>query len=294
MQPVGNVLIVDDAAENIQILAQCLKGSYRLQIAKSGRQALSIVGGETTPDIILLDIEMPEMDGYEVCRQLKDGEQTKDIPVIFITARSEINEEEYGLSLGAVDYITKPISPAIVQARVKTHMTIKQQRDRLISMAMYDQLTGLYNRHYLFDMAERKISRAIRHHEDISVMILDIDFFKKINDTHGHAVGDSVLQAFAALLGEGFRKEDTAARVGGEEFVVIMDRCDLQQAKYRAEHLCEQIATTPMAGLNVTCSIGVAQLLAIESDFHAVLNRADHALYMAKESGRNKVVLASD
>jgi len=288
------VLIVDDEPVNIQVLAACLKETYQIKVATSGKQCIELIQTGLEADLILLDIDMPEMDGYEVCTILKSSLNTASIPVIFVTAKNEIHEEEKGLEIGAVDYITKPISPAIVAARVKTHVTLKLQHDKLQNMAMHDQLTGLFNRYFLLAAASHKVSKSKRHNYPLSVLMMDIDHFKSINDNHGHAVGDDVLKAVADCLSIEKRKEDVLARFGGEEFVLLLDHCDVVQAEIKAEKLRAAIETLQPAGLKVTVSIGVAQLNLQETEFTEPLKRADDALYIAKEQGRNRVVTGDE
>jgi len=289
MEPQSTVLIIDDTATNIGILSACLQDTYHLKTAKSGKQGLKLANESPKPDLILLDVEMPGMNGYEVCQQLKSDSATFDIPVIFVTGRLDIKDEEKGFASGAVDYITKPIHPPLVIARVDTHITLKIQKDKLERMAMYDQLTELYNRHFLFKAAKQKISSSLRHEFPLSVMIIDIDLFKSINDTHGHPSVDAVIRAIAKTLTSEFRGEDIAARFGGEEFVVVMCNCDLENAKIKAEQLRDKIEKLRPIGINTTVSIGLSQLDNEQESFAELLEKADHALYTAKESGRNQV-----
>lgn len=286
------VLIVDDAPVNIQILADCLKDNYQIKVASDGLRCLELVPSNIEPDLILLDIEMPGMNGYEVCRQLKMNSLTQNIPVIFVTANDHEEDEEKGLKLGAVDYITKPIRPSIVSARVNTHITLKQQRDQLLSMASHDQLTGLYNRHFLFLNAKKKISRSIRHKTPMSLVMMDIDHFKKINDLHGHPTGDAVLQAVAVLLNKQCRQEDIVARFGGEEFIILFDHTDLNNARKKAEQLRQMVEESQPEQLLVTMSFGVVQLKQEKDNIDDIIKRADEALYFAKEAGRNRVAVA--
>jgi len=287
------ILIVDDVPANIQILANCLKEQYQIKVATSGELCLKLADFETKPDLILLDIEMPGMDGFETIEHLKSNKNTATIPVIFITAKDSAEDEEKGLLLGAVDYITKPIKPGIVAVRVKTHITIKQQRDTLNRLAMHDQLTGLYNRHYIIEVANARVLQAQRHAKNLSVMMIDIDHFKSINDQYGHPEGDLVLQAVATSIKESYRGEDIVARFGGEEFVILLDQCDLLSAQERAESLCQQIEALKPSGRVATISIGIAQLSNSKTeDFTDVLKRADLAVYQAKEQGRNRVVVS--
>ena len=287
------ILIVDDVASNIQVLATFLKDTYDLKIANSGQRALALATTEPYPDLILLDISMPEMDGYEVLSKLQENDITHNLPVIFVTGSDSIKDEEKGLALGAVDYITKPISPAIVKARVQTHLIIKHQRDELLYNASHDQLTGLYNRHILAEEGQRKFSRAHRKGDDLSLLMLDIDHFKKVNDTYGHLMGDTILIAVADILSEGMRVEDFTARFGGEEFIVILENCNLEFAKEKAEVLRKKIASTVTDGISVTASFGVCQLTESHNTFELLLKSADDALYKAKELGRDRVEICS-
>ena len=224
--PLSTVLLVDDSPSNIRVMAAVLQERYRVKTATSGQQCLDMAL-KHKPDLILLDIEMPGISGYETCRELKDMSETRDIPIIFVTGRDNIEDEELGLRIGAVDYITKPIRPVILSARVDTHITLKRQQDRLLQLAMHDQLTGLYNRHYMLEMVDQRIARARRHNTPLTTLIIDLDHFKKINDTHGHIVGDQILEQVATLLERQCRTEDTVARFGGEEFIVLMEPCSL-------------------------------------------------------------------
>ena len=286
------VLIVDDVPANVQVLASCLKDKYHIKVATDGSRCLQLVADKPVPDLILLDIEMPGMDGYEVCRQLKQNAQTQNIPVIFVTANDQEEDEEKGLQLGAVDYITKPIRPSIVAARVNTHITLKLQHDKLTAMAIYDQLTGLYNRYYLFISANKKLAKARRHHLSVSLIMMDIDHFKHINDQYGHPQGDVVLQAVSKIIDQHSREEDVAARFGGEEFIIILDHCDAESAQDKAEKYRSLIEAARPGQIEVTSSFGVAQMNYDGETIDSLIKRADQALYKAKENGRNQVVLA--
>jgi len=284
------ILIVDDVPANIQTLADVLKDKYRIKVATDGYRCLELARQEPQPDLILLDIEMPGISGFEVCKQLKKDTLTQDIPVIFVTANDQEEDEEKGLHIGAVDYITKPIRPVIVAARVDTHITLKIQRDLLTRMATHDQLTGLYNRHFLMETASKKTAYAQRHHSSISLLILDIDHFKKTNDNYGHPFGDRVLQEIGALLKKFSRMEDIVTRFGGEEFVILFDACPLQNALDKAEQLREQIAQLKPDGHKITVSIGLTEITSEQDSLEQMIKRADQALYQAKKQGRNRVI----
>lgn len=287
----ATILIIDDVAANIQLAASLLNNEYNIKVATSGKKGLEIAKAEPLPDLILLDIEMPEMNGYEVCRVLKGTQKTASIPIIFLTAMDQDSEEELGLELGAVDYITKPIRPAILKARIKTQVLIKYQNDQLLQMALHDQLTGLFNRRYLMETAHLKAAKSLRHSIPISAVLLDLDHFKSINDNHGHDKGDAVLKAVGSLLTDLTRKEDIAARLGGEEFIVLFDHCELDSAFKKSEELRSEIEKLSPAGIDITASLGVCQFDLSGDTFDRLLNRCDKALYKAKDLGRNQVVI---
>ena len=289
--PLSTVLIVDDSPSNIRVMAAVLQERYRVKTATSGQQCLDMALRHK-PDLILLDIEMPGISGYETCRELKDMSETRDIPVIFVTGRDNIEDEEMGLRIGAVDYITKPIRPVILSARVDTHVTLKRQQDRLLQLAMHDQLTGLYNRHYMLEMVDQRLARARRHNTPLSLLIVDLDHFKQINDTHGHIVGDQILEEVSTLLNQQCRTEDTVTRFGGEEFLILMEPCSLNQAHYKAEVMRHQISELMPSGIKVTVSIGAAEFSDSDTNFNDMLKRADDALYRAKANGRNQTELS--
>lgn len=285
------VLIVDDVPTNVQALALLLKEEYVIKVATGGARALELASQDPIPDLILLDVQMPEMNGYDVLKLLKQESTTADIPIIFVTGKDAVEDEEYGLELGAVDYIAKPIRPSIVKARVKTHITLKRQHDQLVGMATHDQLTGLYNRHFLNDILGKKVSEAKRHGYALSVVIVDIDHFKNVNDTFGHLTGDMILKAVAKVLEGNARKEDVAARFGGEEFVIVLDSCTSHDALVKAEKLRSQIEALHPESVSVTASFGVAQLESDVLRYEDLLKNADTALYIAKEEGRNRVIV---
>jgi len=286
------ILIVDDVASNIQSLAAILKDTYQIKVANSGFHALDILSSSTNIDIILLDIEMPDMNGYEVLSHLQLNHKTKDIPVIFITGNISSHDEEKGLCSGAVDYITKPLRPGIIKARVKTHITIKEQRDKLQYDAVHDKLTGLYNRHQLDTEGLRKFTRAARQKSNLSAIMIDIDHFKNINDTHGHLVGDTILKELSKILKENKRIEDFVVRYGGEEFIILLEECSSVDAEIKAQKLKELTENLNPSNIKITASFGVATLQPHHKNLEELLKDADKALYISKETGRNKVSIA--
>lgn len=291
------VLIVDDSHLNTKILEKALMDNFDILIANSGKEALSIAHSNNPPDIILLDIMMPEMDGYEVCKHLHLEPNTKDIPVIFITALSESENEEHGLKLGAIDYITKPFSIPIVKAKIKNHLALKYYQDILKINTDVDQLTNIANRRRFDEMFSMEIRKAKRMGSFLSVLMLDIDHFKFYNDTYGHLEGDECLRKVAFTIKSTLNKPgDLAARWGGEEFTCLLPDTDHRGAAKVGEKLRIAIMNLGIAHesspvyKNVTVSIGV--VTSDPSDdtcYETLLKHADLALYQAKASGRNRI-----
>jgi diguanylate cyclase (GGDEF)-like protein len=265
-------------------------------MATSGPQAL-LLCKDTPPDLILLDIVMPGMDGFEVCTQLKTDEATRNIPVIFVTALTDAAEETRGLEVGAVDFISKPINPAVVRARVNTHLTLKLQSDMMRKLVFLDGLTGAFNRRYFDQQLATEMARSVRNKSPLALIMLDVDFFKLFNDQYGHQTGDDCLRHIAAILREGLRRPaDLVARYGGEEFACILPDTDFFDAMAVARELEQRVRKTNIPHENsavapvVTVSLGVAGRGADASgDPALLLAEADAQLYLAKHSGRGQV-----
>ncbi len=297
MEKAGRILIVDDERNNILVLSDFLKKDYEVMTAQSGEEALKAANGPQLPDLILLDIMMPGIDGYEVCRRLKADSRTMHIPVIFVTALDEIDDEAKGFDSGAVDYITKPLNPLIVKARVKAHLQLKQKTDLFNRMASIDALTEIANRRG-FDMTlEKEIRRAAREGAFLSLILMDIDFFKKFNDLYGHAAGDECLKKVAkAVAGVVRRASDFVARYGGEEFAMILPGTDSKGAIHVAEVVRRAVVELNISHADsdiaehVSLSLGVATVSADKTTRPIDLfNSADASLYQAKDKGRNRV-----
>ncbi|MYN03841.1 diguanylate cyclase [Pseudoduganella sp. DS3] len=290
------VLIADDDGINRQVLATLLKPDHVVLLAKSGEQALERAQRHL-PDLVMLDVMLPDMDGYEVLRRLRADPATAHIEVIFITGMGRPEDEARGLKLGAADYITKPFNSTVVMARVATHLQVVRQRRLLEHLAHMDGLTELANRRRFDDIYAVEWERARRHQHALSVAILDIDAFKQYNDHYGHPAGDRVLRAVAREARSAMRRpSDLAARYGGEELVLLMPETDAAQALFVAEALREAVAQllVPHERSTVspvlTVSIGGATMAAGGAeDAPALFDAADEALYRAKESGRNRV-----
>lgn len=295
------LLVVDDQPINIQVIHQIFSADCQVFMATSGAQALTICK-DNPPDLVLLDVVMPGMDGFEVCAKLQADEATKNIPVIFVTAHADASQETLGLATGAVDFISKPVNPAVVRARVKTHLTLKFQSDLLRQLVFLDGLTGVFNRRYFDQQLAKEWARATRNESALSVILVDVDFFKHFNDLYGHQCGDDCLKSIALALKAALRRPaDLVARYGGEEFVCVLPSTPFNEAVVFANHLEAVIRTLelPHADSNVgpfvTISLGVASR--VESDDRTVttardpaelVSLADARLYRAKSRGRGQ------
>lgn len=289
------LLIVDDQAINIQVMHQIFAAECQVFMATSGEQALALCR-DNPPDLVLLDIVMPGMDGFEVCKRLQADDSTRNIPVIFVTAHTDAAQETHGLELGAVDFISKPVNPAVVRARVKTHLTLKLQSDLMRKLVFLDGLTGVFNRRYFDQQLAMEMARAVRNQSPLSLILLDVDFFKRYNDCYGHQMGDDCLRQIALTLKEGLRRPaDLVARYGGEEFACILPETDFIDAmliarelelKVRNKNIPHEDSDTAAV---VTISLGVAgRRGSTGEDVAALLTLADEQLYLAKHSGRGK------
>ncbi len=289
------LLVVDDQPLNIQALYQAFSADHQVLMATGGEQALAICANQQ-PDLVMLDVMMPGMDGYEVCRRLKGDQATRDIPVIFVTAQSDEAAETLGLEVGAVDFISKPINPKIVRARAKTHLTLKAQSDLLRQWVYIDGLTGVHNRRYFDERLNTEWNRAARNCAPLSVVLLDVDFFKRFNDRYGHQTGDDCLRRVAATLKNHVKRPgDMIARYGGEEFVCLLPDTGLAGAMIVAEGLGQQVLAQQIEHADssvapvVTVSLGVCSVHDVEKGCaEALLRGADAQLYFAKEHGRNQ------
>ncbi|MFI8508631.1 diguanylate cyclase domain-containing protein [Pseudomonas sp. NPDC079086] len=265
-------------------------------MATDGEQALQTCR-TVLPDLVLLDVHMDGLDGHEVCRRLKDDPETRDIPIIFVTAQGEEQDEVRGFELGAVDFIVKPINPVIVKARVNTHLTLKQQTDILRSFALLDGLTGVANRRKFDEELALDWRQCQREQAPLSVILIDVDHFKRYNDRYGHLQGDAGLQAVAKALGSAIRRPyDLLARYGGEEFACVLPNTNLIDAVKIAECMLESVRALKLEHLDsavdqvLTVSLGVATIVPTAGTTSAtVVAEADRQLYQAKQAGRARV-----
>ncbi|MBP6612794.1 diguanylate cyclase [Aquabacterium sp.] len=290
------LLVVDDQPTNIQVLYRVFADDCQVFMATSGEQALH-TAREEAPDVILLDVMMPDMDGYEVCRQLKQDSATRDIPILFVTAHHEAQEEARGLACGAVDFITKPIHPAVVRARVHTHLTLQRQTEVLKRLVFIDALTHAFNRRYFDERLAEEWGRAQRTGRPLGLILIDVDYFKQFNDVNGHQRGDDALRQVAqALKGTILRPGDVVCRYGGEEFACLLPDTDLDGALQVAQRM--KLAVRDLAighpasavAEVLTISAGVAvRTPTSRGDAAALLALADAQLYRAKAEGRARV-----
>lgn len=291
------VLVVDDVPDNVAVICNVLRGMCDLVIAHNGEDALA-QASQHQPDLILLDIRMPQMDGFEVCRRLKADMETTHIPVIFLTALTEPHCEELGLNLGAVDFVTKPFRAPVLQARVRNHLEIARQRQMLQLLSHSDALTGVANRRFFGAQLSREFLRLQRLGQPLSLVMIDVDHFKDYNDHYGHLVGDDCLtQLSQAILSVLQRPGDMLARYGGEEFICMLPHTDLEGAIQVAHGIAQAVKelavpheASPL-GKHLTVSMGIACMVpSPDNSAQQLLSQADRRLYQAKNAGRDRTV----
>ncbi len=305
----AHILIVDDLPANIKLLHSFLSLNYDITVASSGQQAISLVE-KSKPDLILLDVMMPEINGFDTCRLIKNNDKNFYIPIILVTALNDVEDKIKGIEAGADDFITKPVNKHELLSRVKSLLRIKSLHDELQEkvfqledaketlrqLAIKDGLTNLYNHRYFKDAINNEIERSKRNHTQFSLIMFDIDYFKNYNDTNGHLAGDDVLRIIAALVQKNIRSIDVAARYGGEEFALIFPVTDKTAAKIVANKIKNLIdgykfyneATQPNGKISI--SVGVATYPINGTSSEELIDCADRRLYIAKAKGKNKVI----
>ena len=302
-ESLGRILVVDDNADNVEIIATRLRfRGYDIVEAVNGEQALNSVK-EDAPDLILLDVMLPDIDGYEISRRIKNDPDLAFIPIILVTARDSTQDKVAGLDAGADDYLTKPINFPELEARVRSMLRIKRLQDELEEkneelerLSISDGLTGLFNHRHIYDLLHEEFERADRTGERLTVAMFDLDRFKAVNDNYGHQAGDRVLEQFAEILRESAREIDRLGRYGGEEFIALLPDTGIDDAFVFVERVRREVARRPFnigrtEPLNMTVSCGVAtyphDLIA---DPETLVRYADEALYAAKSAGRNRAM----
>ncbi|HSK18863.1 MAG TPA: diguanylate cyclase [Longimicrobiales bacterium] len=299
----GRILVVDDNQDNIEIIATRLRyRGYEILEAGDGEQALALVR-EAAPDLILLDVMLPDIDGYEISRRIKGADDLPFIPIILVTARDSTQDKVAGLDAGADDYLTKPINFPELEARVRSMLRIKRLQDELEEknkelerLSISDGLTGLFNHRHIHGLLAEEFERVARTNDCMSVAMFDLDHFKSVNDTYGHQAGDRVLVELADILREVARDVDRLGRYGGEEFMALLPETCIDDAAVFVERVRREVARRPfdVGGddpLHMTLSAGVATYPhETIRDVESLVRLADQALYTAKETGRNRVV----
>jgi diguanylate cyclase (GGDEF)-like protein len=293
--PLPRVLVADDDRMNILIISSALKGEFEVATASTGAEVLErVTAGDI--DLVLLDVLMPGMDGFDVCRRLKSNPDTADIPVIFVTSLEESAEETQGFAVGGVDYITKPIRPPIVRARVRTHVELKRTRDLFEQLASVDPLTGVANRRRFDTEIGEEWRRTGRSDRWLSLALIDVDHFKRFNDRYGHLAGDQCLRAIALALARSARRAgEVVARYGGEEFGLILPDVDpaMMQGVIRGLLVDVSSIELPVAPPHETITVSVGAISVVPSkdmEANVALAAADDLLYQAKGGGRDRGV----
>ena len=287
------ILIVEDSAINSRFCESLLKkNGFDTEVCNDGESALEFLS-KNSPDLILLDIIMPGIDGYQFSESIKANPRLKDTPVIFLSAMNDEDSIIKGFKSGGVDFITKPFRTQELLARTRTHVELKRAKEKLLQLATTDELTEIANRRYFMDRLKNEFDRAKRYESRYSLLMIDIDYFKSINDNHGHKGGDKVLQSAASVMKKSLKTSDVIGRVGGEEFSVILPETDIKAALFIAERLRKRVEETAVVHdeeqIFITVSIGVSQSLNGDQSVDDIYIRSDSAMYTAKKNGKNRV-----
>ncbi len=301
-----SILLVEDNDKDVRLIQGYLNGQeYRLSLARDGEETLSRILGENI-DLLLLDILLPGIDGFEVCRRLKEMEQTRDIQIVVITCLQDLESKIRGLELGVDDFLVKPINKFELQTRLKALLKKKKYLDKLhvnydtaLHYAITDRRTGLYNHGYFEHMLEVEVKRSNRHKHPLALIMIDIDDFKQYNDTLGHLAGDEILGVLGQLIKNNIREVDLGARYGGEEFAIILPYTDLEGARKSAARIKKIITSHPfdphisIPSKPLTISMGIAAYPSDSISVHELVQRADKALYSAKKKGKNRICVSN-
>ena len=301
MESLPTILIIDDSPHVIRLLSALVEGKALVHFAKNGAEGIKMAK-KLSPALILLDIDMPGLNGLDVCRELKNDPDTRDSAILVVTGHNNDTMEIAALEAGAVDFIGKPVNGPIVQARVQTHLTLQTQAAKLRQLADHDGLTGLFNRRYFDEALEAECRRHRRQNQTLGLAFIDIDHFKRYNDHYGHLLGDDALRLVAAALNAAARRPgEVAVRYGGEEFAVILPSVSRDDLLAFGVRLCEQVRqlAIPHAGSNaadvITISVGLTcQIPSAQDAPSQLMKAADTALYSAKAAGRDRAVLSAN
>lgn len=283
------ILAVDDKKENLDIILDILNDFDVIPVT-SGKKALDILNKEEI-SLILLDIVMPEIDGFEVCKIVKSQANTKEIPIIFTTAKTDEESISNAYRVGANDYVSKPLKRSEVIERVKTQLKLKKTIEHLEFLASRDSMTGAYNRRKFFELAKQLFSQS---NEDFFVSMIDIDYFKKVNDSYGHDAGDMVIKLVSKTISDLLPQNSIFARIGGEEFVSVCKTSSKEETISLFENIREKISSLRVDyngnEISFTISNGITSKKSSTKSIDELLKESDIALYEAKSSGRNKVI----
>jgi two-component system cell cycle response regulator len=298
----GSVLVVDDRKSSYERVVAMLSAEHKVEVESNPNEAL-FRAAEGNYDLIIVSLGLENFDGLRLCSQIRSLERTRNVPILAISEADNHARLMRGLEIGINDYLVRPIDKNEMLARARTQVKKKRYSEQLrdnvqksVEMAITDALTGLFNRRYMENHLTTLVDQAAARGKPIAVMVLDIDYFKSINDNHGHDAGDDVLREFSLRIRKCIRNIDLACRYGGEEFVLVMPETDKAVATMVAERLRRRIAAEPFSiangtkSLEVTISIGIAAAAGANDSAAAILKRADQALYRAKRDGRNRVV----
>ena len=295
------ILVAEDNPIFQSMLRSLLgKWGYQVVMARDGNEAWRALAAERPPRMAVLDWMMPGMDGLEVCRRVRAAGREPYVYIVLLTARNESQDLVEGMEAGADDYLTKPFHAHELRVRLRAGLRILNLQEQLMlarealrEQATHDALTGLLNRAAILKALQDELARAVRNARPVAVLLADIDRFKQVNDTCGHAAGDAVLRETAAAMKSAIRSYDAIGRYGGEEFLIVLSGCDETAAHNRAERIREAVYSAPLTACQagpITCSIGVAwRAEAGATDADALIQEADRALYFAKGRGRNRV-----
>ena len=302
----GRILIIDNRKAVAERIKSALSGRHEVSIAEDEDRAVGIATGQEVPfELIIVNLDMENVDALRICSQLKSLEKTRQTPILIIVDPDDHQRLLRALDLGVNDYLIRPIDKQELLARVNTQIRRCRYAEQLrvsvqtsLEMAVTDALTGLYNRRYMETQLGHLVTHSVNRGKPLAVLAVDVDFFKPVNDTHGHDAGDRVLQELAARMRASVRNIDMVCRTGGEEFIAVLPATDLRVAEKIAERMRKSISVKPFnagasASINITVSIGIAAIEGAEGSIEELLKRADQALYRAKRDGRNRVVLAA-
>lgn len=277
------ILVVDDNPQNLQVIGNILKEhGYRIAVAQNGRQAIEYVE-KKNPDLILLDMMMPEMDGIETCQAIKGNEKTVDIPIIFITALTDSWNKLRAFEVGAADYITKPFMKEEVMARVKVHLGLKKAIERLQKMAVTDEMTGVFNRRYAYEILPREMNVTKRNNTSFTLCFVDVDNLKTVNDTYGHEEGDQLINEVVNSFTGAIRKSDYIFRMGGDEFLLLFPGTKIEDAKILVQRIHDKTNMKEICGMPVDFSFGFSKF-GPNDDINSeeLIKNADDAMYEQK------------